>query len=95
MVECAFGKLCRKWHVFDRTLEQLPETVELITKTACILHNGISDLEGIDTVYSTPENAEEGLSKMRKENDFEHNFVVGCGKEVRKEIKKYVMKNPI
>ncbi|XP_068204670.1 putative nuclease HARBI1 [Palaemon carinicauda] len=39
VVENAFGILCQKFHCFYTTMHQNPDTINLITMGACVLHN--------------------------------------------------------
>jgi hypothetical protein len=49
-VECAFGILVSKWRCLKTELQVLPEHVDKLVLTACLLHNLIIDKEGIDEV---------------------------------------------
>lgn len=94
VVECAFGRLFQKWQIFYTTIQPLPETVELIVKAACILYNVIIDLEGdIDeTQQSQSSNA---ASSPVCDDQYECLSSRGLGQEVRDELRKYFMQNPI
>lgn len=39
IVENAFGILAARWRIFQRTIQQEPETVDEIVKATCVLHN--------------------------------------------------------
>ncbi|XP_068227676.1 putative nuclease HARBI1 [Palaemon carinicauda] len=64
VVENAFGILCQRFHCFLMTMHQHPDTINLITMCACVLHNliliryphGISELDSDDpdTHYLIP-----------------------------------------
>jgi hypothetical protein len=47
-VECAFGILVSKWRCLKTDLQVLPEHVDKLVLTACLLHNLIIDKEDID-----------------------------------------------
>lgn len=47
-VECAFGILVSKWRCLKTELQVVPEHVDKLVKTTCLLHNIIIDKEGID-----------------------------------------------
>lgn len=38
-VECAFGILCAKWRILNKSIETNVKHARLIIKTACLLHN--------------------------------------------------------
>ena len=91
--ECAFGKMCQKWRIFYKTIEQLPSTADLIVKATCILHNVIID-RGVDDEPVTPE-CIAGSSEVFVRSCFKENFdfVSGYETEVRTELTKYLIEN--
>ena len=47
-VECAFGILVSKWKCLKNELQVSPEHVDKLVSAACLLHDLITDKEGID-----------------------------------------------
>jgi len=68
-VECAFGILVSKWGCLKTELQVLPEHVDRLVLTACLLHNLIIDKDGIDKAtvqkITTSNTAEGGASIIR------------------------------
>lgn len=48
VVECAFGMLANRFRIFHRPIEVLPETVDQIIMTSCVLHNFLIDEQMIN-----------------------------------------------
>lgn len=48
-IECAFGLLSSKWRIMAKAIETKLETAKVITKCACLLHNIVIDMDGLDT----------------------------------------------
>ena len=92
IIECAFGRLNQKWRIFQITIQQLPETTELIIKAACILHNVILDLETVPD--ASQQNHAECL-REREKDDCDNDFCTGNGQEVRNELAESFLQNPI
>lgn len=44
-VECAFGILTAKWHIFTTTIQQHAEAVDEVIKDCIVLHNFVLDKE--------------------------------------------------
>ncbi|KAM3909895.1 uncharacterized protein RB166_021521 [Leptodactylus fuscus] len=49
-VECAFGIMTSKWRVFTCALQLAPDTVELVIKAACVLHNFVLECDSPNIV---------------------------------------------
>jgi hypothetical protein len=67
MVECAFGILVSKCRCLKTELQVLPEHMDKLVLTACLLHNLIIDKESIDEAAVqkiTSSNAAEGGSSV-------------------------------
>lgn len=47
MVECAFGILVKRFNILENKMLVFPEKASIITKACCILHNIITDKEGV------------------------------------------------
>lgn len=47
LIECTFGILSSKWHVFQTPLQLSLENAELVIQACCILHNIVREMEGI------------------------------------------------
>jgi hypothetical protein len=68
-VECAFGILVSKWRCLKTELQVLPEHVDKLVLTACLLHILIVDKEGTDEAtvqkITSSNTAEGGASVIR------------------------------
>jgi hypothetical protein len=57
MVECVFGILASKWHIFYCPIDVGVEFCDSIVKASCVLNNYVRQKDGIlfmDTVYECP-----------------------------------------
>lgn len=100
VVECAFGIVCEIFRIFYHTIEQGPKVAELIGKVTCVLHNVIIDLKKEETMSerdldSCVQTGRRDLPTGDREYNYEIEFTVGYGIEVRQEFTKYVNQNPI
>lgn len=92
-VECGFGRLCQKWRIFYRPIQNQPKNAALIVKGACILHNVIIDLEKPSTVESVQSLAE--TSRLVADDRETDQVLIGDGEIIRKKLTKFFEKNPI
>ena len=91
VVECAFGQVKQRWRIFNTTIGLNPEKCELVVKVTCILHNVIIDMETVDV-----QNIAEYSTACNDEEQSEIEWEVGpYGKELREELTKFVVENPI
>ncbi|XP_068126508.1 uncharacterized protein [Hyperolius riggenbachi] len=49
VVECAFGILSNKWHIFHTALKMQPQYAIAVVKATCVLHNYVRTLDGMHT----------------------------------------------
>ena len=47
LMECSFGILANKWHIFHRPLNVELSLTEDIIKVCCVLHNFVRDRDGV------------------------------------------------
>lgn len=52
VIECAFGIISTKWRVLQTCIEVNPNSVDIIVKTTCLLHNIVIDREGEQNTVS-------------------------------------------
>ena len=62
IVECTFGILANKWRIFHRPIGVTPDFCDIIIKPCCILHNYVTENDGIqfdENLYECPLESEE------------------------------------
>lgn len=95
VVECAFGHMSQRWRIFHTAIQLTPETTELVVKASCILNNVIIDLRDTDIFQENSEAGDEAKASEEDDCDTGHEYITGHGREVRNELTKYFMENPI
>lgn len=91
VVENTFGQVCQKWRIFYTTIDKSVDTIKLIGKSTCVLHNMIIDLERVNR-RATPGTARTTHENLLPVTYGEREFISGLGKEVRDEYAKYFMR---
>ncbi|XP_014229618.1 protein ALP1-like [Trichogramma pretiosum] len=86
-VERAFGRLKRKWHIFETPIEQDLEKAVLIIQAACVLHNIIIE-KNIGKEMSYDPSYDEGYIPQ-------YEPLTGDGQWVRDALLSFFLQNPV
>lgn len=90
VVECAFGRLAKRFAIFSRPIEVNPSTVDLIVMVSCLLHNYLTkNIIAIDSNDIEVQNLPEILSSIGRQEIKPYKYA----SRVRDEISHYLITN--
>lgn len=69
-IECAFGILVSKWRFLKTELQMYPEKVDILVKSATLLHNVIIDMEGVPVLTQEQHGLNKKTSVSRRYNRY-------------------------
>lgn len=91
-IECAFGILRSKWHIFRSPIETNKCHARLLIKTCCLLHNIIRDKDGDNDIAYITVNTNQQTLQTRLQTNARASYQA---QYIREKFKEYFVNNPI
>lgn len=90
-IECAFGILTAKWHIFRTPIESNQYHTRLLIKTTCLLHNIIRDKDGDNDIDFNNVN----ITRDVQSRSQTHNRLSNQAQYIREKFKEYFVNHRI
>lgn len=91
-IECAFGILRSKWHIFRSPIETNKCHGRLLIKTCCLMHNIIRDKDGVNDIAYNNVNMDQEIIQIRSQTNTRTSYQA---QSIREKFKEYFVNNRI